>query len=251
MAKLQWQRLNGTLNSGDLLEIAESAFGTFVITDHTEGDSGEMCLFHPVYSPKGAIVRASDIGEYGVIKERADIIRAELHVKMTDAARPKFFTDDDEEEDEDAEMPLPQPPKKPAGVPVKLAVTRLQKTLDAATSLMTKEHEPMIVRKYTQMGFPLYISLICGANLDNLDELILGFCKQNKARIKSNSIQEKRNLCGEMTEMLVNAYGDKTEGVAVVWYVDKMMISSLYGDFMTHASCKEELQLYLNMMCHI
>lgn len=121
----------------------------------------------------------------------------------------------------------------------------------AATSLMSKEHEPLIIRKYTNKGFPLYISLICGANLDDLDRIVISFLRDNKKRIKDDSIQTKRNLCGELTETLVEHYGDKTEGVAVLWYVDKMWVSSLFGDFMNHAPCKVELFTLLSIMPHI
>ena len=121
----------------------------------------------------------------------------------------------------------------------------------AATSLMSKEHEPLIIRKFTNKGFPLYVSLICGANLDDLDVVVMRFMKDNKKRIKDDSIQTKRNLCGELTEALVEHYGDKTEGVAVLWYVDKMWVSSLYGDMMNHAPCKLELFTLLSIMPHI
>lgn len=128
-------------------------------------------------------------------------------------------------------------------------LTHKKPTVD--TALMTKEHEPMIVRKYTQMGFPLYVSLICGANLDDLDVVVKQFRKEHKELIKSDSIQDKRTFCGLLTEALVEHYGDKTEGVAVCWYVDKMWVSSLFGDFMNHAPCKAELYSILSIMPHV
>lgn len=122
---------------------------------------------------------------------------------------------------------------------------------EAATALMTKEHEPLIIRKYTQYGFPLYIAMICGANLDNLDDVVLDFVDKNKAMLMSNSIQQKRNLCGLLTEHICKTYGRKAEGVAVLWYMDKMWVSSLFGDFMNHAPCKIELFTLLSIMPHV
>jgi len=122
----------------------------------------------------------------------------------------------------------------------------------AETSLMTKECEPMIVRKYMHPGgFPMYVGLICGANLDDLDKVVLEFMEDNIERVRNNSIQDKRNVAGELTELLCKTYKRKTEGVAVLWYVDKMFISSLWGDFMVHAPCKAELYAIVNTLPHI
>lgn len=129
----------------------------------------------------------------------------------------------------------------------------IPKQTTACTALMTKEHEPMVVRKYTQKGFPLYVALICGANLDDLDSVVLDFffAEENKVEVTNDSIQGKRNIAGQLTDLLVSHYGRRTEGVAVIWYVDKMIVSSLFGDFMNHASCKAELYACLQLMCHI
>jgi len=122
---------------------------------------------------------------------------------------------------------------------------------EAITSLMTKEHEPLIVRKYMQYGFPLYVGMICGASLDDLDTVVLEYLDANTKLIRSNSIQDKRNICGMLTDHLRGHYYHKAEGVAVCWYVDKMFISSLYGDFMTHYPCKAELYSIINTLPHI
>lgn len=124
-------------------------------------------------------------------------------------------------------------------------------TEQPSTSLMVKEHEPLIIRKFTQYGFPIYVGLICGANLDNLDSIVHGFLSDKKERIQGASIQTMRNIVGELSAKITETYGLKIEGVAVVWYVDKMMVSSLYGDFMTHTSCRIEFFTLLAMMCHV
>jgi len=141
--------------------------------------------------------------------------------------------------------------KKPMCNQDRLEEEQKEETEQAITSLMTKEHEPLIIRKYTQKGFPLYVSLICGANLDNLDTIVLDFVDKNESLLQSGSIQDKRNLCGMLTEHLCKTYGRKAEGVAVLWYMDKMWVSSLYGDMMNHESCKLELFTLLSIMPHI
>lgn len=122
---------------------------------------------------------------------------------------------------------------------------------EATTSLMTKEHEPLIIRKFTQYGFPLYVAMICGANLNDLDNVVHSFCKENHNLVTDNRIQSMRNVVGKLSEAIRKHYGLKVEGIAVVWYVDKMMISSLFGDFMTHTSCRIELFSLLQMSCHV
>lgn len=123
---------------------------------------------------------------------------------------------------------------------------------EVSTSLGSKECEPMIVRKFMYPGgFPLYVGLICGANLDNLDDVVLKFMEANLSRIESKSIQDKRNVAGELTVLLCKTYGRKSEGVAVLWYVDKMFISSLWGDFMVHFPCKMELYQIIGVLPHI
>ena len=125
-----------------------------------------------------------------------------------------------------------------------------------ATRLLDKNWSPLIVRKYQMEGWPLFISLICDANLNDLDEVVyrihdeaadLGFV--------NGTIQGGRNYCGFMSERIKEHYdGIKrgcVEGVAVLWYIDKCFISSLYGDFMVHASCKSELFAIINTLPHI
>jgi hypothetical protein len=68
-------------------------------------------------------------------------------------------------------------------------------------------------------------------------------------------IQAIRNVTGLLSDHIIKHYDSIksgcVEGVAVLWYVDKTFISSLWGDFMTHASCKNELYFIVNTLPHI
>lgn len=114
------------------------------------------------------------------------------------------------------------------------------------TKLVDKHYSPLLIRKYTHWGFPIYIGLITDDNLENLDSFIQGFMKDYAKEGWVNNIQKLRNLAGRLTEEL-NTYYPKAEGVAVVFYVDKCFISSLHGDFMNHTSCRIEFYGLLNM----
>ena len=125
-----------------------------------------------------------------------------------------------------------------------------------ATRLLDKNWSPLIVRKYQMEGWPLFISLICDANLNDLDEVVYRIHDEavEKGFVGGN-IQDGRNYCGFMSDQIKAHYhGIKkgcVEGVAVLWYIDKCFISSLYGDFMVHASCKQELFAIINTLPHI
>lgn len=125
-----------------------------------------------------------------------------------------------------------------------------------ATRLLDKNWSPLIVRKYQMEGWPLFISLICDANLDDLDETVYKIHEEaEKAGFVKGTIQSGRNYCGFMSDKLKEHYDNIkkgcVEGVAVLWYIDKCFISSLYGDFMVHASCKQELFAIINTLPHI
>jgi len=121
------------------------------------------------------------------------------------------------------------------------------------TRLLNKNYSPLVVRKYQMMGWPLFVSLICDWSLSDLDTVV------NKAEEEfgdiGDDIQQIRNFCGFLSDRLCAHYnGQKRnciEGVAVLWYVDKCFVSSLYGDFMVHASCKAELFAIINTLPHI
>ena len=125
-----------------------------------------------------------------------------------------------------------------------------------ATRLLDKNWSPLIVRKYQMEGWPLFISLICDANLNDLDQLVYEIHEEAiENGFVDGKIQSARNYVGFMSDKIIEHYnGIKqgvTEGVAVIWYVDKYFISSCYGDLMTHTKCAIELYGILNMMPHI
>lgn len=114
------------------------------------------------------------------------------------------------------------------------------------TKLVDKHYSPLVIRKYTHFGFPIYVGLITDNDLTNLDDVVVGFMNERKKEQWINNIQTLRNLAGELTEYLNDLY-EKTEGAAVVFYVDKCFISSLHGDFMNHTACRVEFYGLLTM----
>ncbi len=125
-----------------------------------------------------------------------------------------------------------------------------------ATRLLDKNWSPLVVRKYQMEGWPLFISLICDANLNDLDKVVYEIHdKAKETGFVNGTIQGGRNYCGFMSDEIKKYYDTRkrgcVEGVAVLWYIDKCFISSLYGDFMVHASCKQELFAIINTLPHI
>jgi hypothetical protein len=125
-----------------------------------------------------------------------------------------------------------------------------------ATRLLDKNWSPLIVRKYQMEGWPLFVSLICDSNLNDLDKVVYEIHDQAKNNgFVDGTIQGGRNYCGFMSDEIKEHYdGIKrgcVEGVAILWYIDKCFISSLYGDFMVHVSCKQELYAIINTLPHI
>lgn len=114
------------------------------------------------------------------------------------------------------------------------------------TKLVDKHFSPLLIRKFTHWGFPIYIGMIADDNLADLDEVVVNFMKENKDEGWVNDIQKIRNLAGALTEHLNGTY-EKAEGVAVVFYVDKCFVSSLHGDFMNHSACRIEFYGLLTM----
>ncbi|MHA1816972.1 MAG: hypothetical protein ACTSX1_13270 [Candidatus Heimdallarchaeaceae archaeon] len=124
--------------------------------------------------------------------------------------------------------------------------------VNTSTRLLDKHFSPLIVRKYRPGGWPLFVALICDVSLSDLDKVVIEYMKAGKYL---DDIQWIRNKCGGLNEHIINHYYDIkegcVEGVAVLWYVDKMFVSSLWGDFMDHASCKQELYAIINTLPHI
>ena len=123
------------------------------------------------------------------------------------------------------------------------AVMENEKTF---TKLVDKHYSPLVIRKYTHWGFPIYVGLITDNDLTDLDDFVVKFMTEHAKEGWVNNIQTLRNLAGALTESL-NLYYEKTEGAAVVFYVDKCFISSLHGDFMNHTSCRIEFYGLLQM----
>jgi len=116
----------------------------------------------------------------------------------------------------------------------------------AFTRLTEKAYSPLVIRKCTKFGFPIYVGIITDDNLDDLDRVVVAFVKRQIRLWKSDSIQDKRQLAGELGDEILKHF-PKTEGVAILLAIDKMFVSSLYGDFMNHAMCRDEWYFLLNM----
>ena len=125
-----------------------------------------------------------------------------------------------------------------------------------ATRLLDKNWSPLVVRKYQMEGWPMFVGMICDVNLNDLDRVVHKAFKQAKeAGFVDGSIQGARNTCGLISDSLIEHYNrikeGCVEGVGVVWYVDKCLHSSLYGDLMTHIACKQELFMIINILTHV
>jgi len=130
------------------------------------------------------------------------------------------------------------------------------KDYTTATRLLDKNYSPLIVRKYQLGGWPCFISLICDISLSDLDDVFYKIVDEaKKVGLLDDDIQAVRNFTGYVSEKIIEYYDEKkrgcVEGVAVLYYVDKCFISSLWGDFMVHASCKQELYSIINTLPHI
>jgi hypothetical protein len=127
---------------------------------------------------------------------------------------------------------------------------------EVSTKLLDKNFSPMIIRKYTRIGFPLYVHIICDQNLDDLDTIVhdcIDMCR--KDGILKNNIQSLRNFTGVLSDYINNHYDNIKRGcvesLGIIFYADKILISSLSGDAMNHFSCREELYQCLNLMAKI
>jgi hypothetical protein len=125
------------------------------------------------------------------------------------------------------------------------------------TNLISKDYSPLIVRKYNIVrGWPMFIALICDYSLSDLDNVVnsaIDECEENG--LINNDIQNMRNITGYISDKLVKYYNSKkkncVEGVLVFLYVDKLAISSAFGDLMNHEKCVAEVYSILNLMTKI
>jgi hypothetical protein len=125
-----------------------------------------------------------------------------------------------------------------------------------ATRLLDKNWSPLIVRKYQYLGWPLFVAIICDANLNDLDTVVYEIAETaEKEGFTNGTIQGVRNFCGLLNDGIVKYYNSIkrgcTEGVLVCWYVDKMWCSAAFGDIMTHNKCLTEVMLIINTLPHI
>jgi hypothetical protein len=114
------------------------------------------------------------------------------------------------------------------------------------TRLSGKEFSPLIIRRYS-MPILHFVAIITDDSLDDLDSTVRGFWVDRKMPV---GIQEWRNLAGELSEVVAEHY-PKTEGLAIIISADKMLISSLAGDFMCHLQCRLELYTLLNIATNV
>ena len=155
-----------------------------------------------------------------------------------------------------------------------------------STSLSNKHAEPLIIRKYQHpYGFPVFVALICGSDLTEIDRThdVYAEVYWGQAQ-KIGTPQALRNYFGNMSGWFVKVFSGpgeigtvedawtdseeldafrqsiqgrmatkqkKVEACAVVAFADKGVISSLWGDFMTHEQCRLELFQLLNMTTQV
>ena len=117
------------------------------------------------------------------------------------------------------------------------------------TRLSGKEFSPMILRRYS-MPFLHWVAIISDDNLDELDKIALAFWRDQDRSWEGASIQDMRNLCGDLSRR-VSMQFPKLEGCAVIFSADKMLVSSLTGDFMVHEQCRLELYSLLNLSTQV
>lgn len=115
-----------------------------------------------------------------------------------------------------------------------------------STRLSGKEFSPMILRRYSSPVLH-WIAIIADANLDDLDMIDRSYWQNFP---EAPTIQQFRNFAGGLTETIVKTY-QGIEGCAVIISADKMLISSLHGDFMNHGQCRLELYQLLNLSTQI
>lgn len=125
-----------------------------------------------------------------------------------------------------------------------------------STRLLDKNWSPLVIRKYQMEGWPMFIGIICDANLNDLDEVVYNIMDEAKElNFINGTIQGHRNVCGLLSDRLVSHYNKVKRGVmegnCVFWYTDKCAISSAYGDLMTHEKCAMEFYSILQMLPHI
>ena len=125
-----------------------------------------------------------------------------------------------------------------------------------ATKLLEKNWSPLCVRKYQMKGWPLFVGIICDQSLSDLDKVVYDATEAfEKDYGFKQDIQSMRNYTGFLSDWILNHYGEvkrgSVEGIGIFYYIDKCAISSLWGDMMVHASCRNEFYFIINTLPHI
>ena len=127
---------------------------------------------------------------------------------------------------------------------------------DVSTKLLDKNFSPAICRRYTRIGFPIFVHVICDQNLEDLDNIVhdcIDFCREKE--VLTNNIQSLRNFTGILSDTISNYYDKKKRGcvesLGIILYADKIMISSLMGDVMNSFACRQELYYTIQIMTQI
>jgi len=124
----------------------------------------------------------------------------------------------------------------------------MEKNNKPLTRLAGKEYSPLVIRRRS-MPFLHWVALITDDNLDNLDSILNDFWVSQDV-MNNLSIQDTRNLAGELQEAIIKEY-PALEGCAVILSADKMLVRSLAGDFMVHEQCRLELYTLLNLSTQV
>ena len=114
------------------------------------------------------------------------------------------------------------------------------------TRLAGKEYSPLAIRRYS-MPFLHWVAIISDDDLGSLDSIVTGFWATHPA---TETIQDIRNAAGRLQELIIAAF-PRLEGCAVIMSADKLLVSSLAGDFMVHEQCRLELYSLLNLSTQV
>jgi hypothetical protein len=127
---------------------------------------------------------------------------------------------------------------------------------NTATRLFEKHYSPLIVRRHYVGQGPLFVGIICDADLSDLDQVILDIVDESEKKgLLKNNIQSARNFAGYMNDQIEKHYNSikrgVVEGVGVLFYADNCMISSMNKNFMCHEKCAYEFYSIVNIMTKI
>ncbi|MCW1309791.1 MAG: hypothetical protein QXP04_03780 [Candidatus Nanoarchaeia archaeon] len=116
------------------------------------------------------------------------------------------------------------------------------------TRIVGKEYSPLTGRRYNLAGFPIFVFIITDDDISDMDEVVTEHIRRWIEGIEGlNNFRNVRNMIGSLVDEIRKRYS-KSEGIAVVAFPDKAVVSSLWGDFMNHLHCRMELYMLLNTM---